>query len=291
MGAMTAPSKPPAIVLPPRLGGVTTFRQVARQCLDHADANEPFLDVNGDHEGLHQFRVGYRRLRSLFSLARPVSRIDPEADRLRGRLRDLTVTLGPARDLDVFREAHPTLIERDARHLEAARVTAYGQMHTFLTSDEWLQSRADLERWLARGEYAGVFGTRAWSGRGWTAQALERRRNRIAKMGRALADLSDADRHKVRIEAKKVRYGCQFFGSLWPAQREDAQRLEKLLGNLQDRLGHLNDSVTWAGIVELAGLTDAEPPHVDVDAEIAAAQLIVDELVTVPAFWQRTLRR
>lgn len=101
---MTHPTKAPALLLSPRIGGGQAFETVARLCLEHADANEPLVDVHGDHEAVHQFRVAYRRLRSLFSLAREVSQTDPEAARIKANLRELTVAFGPARDLDVFRE-------------------------------------------------------------------------------------------------------------------------------------------------------------------------------------------
>ena len=129
---MTHPTKAPALLLSPRIGGGQAFETVARLCLEHADANEPLVDVHGDHEAVHQFRVAYRRLRSLFSLAREVSQTDPEAARIKANLRELTVAFGPARDLDVFREGHPDLSEANARRLEKARVTAYGDAQAFL---------------------------------------------------------------------------------------------------------------------------------------------------------------
>ncbi len=263
---------------------------VARACLAHADANEPFVEVHGDHEGLHQFRVGYRRLRSLFSLARDVVKVDPEAARLKAGLRELTVAYGPARDLDVFLEAHPYLTIEDSKRLDAARVTAYEQAQTFLHSSEWQQLRADLERWLDGHSYRTVLGATAWSGRATAARALERRWATILADGAELATLDPHTRHKVRIEAKKVRYGSQFFATLWPRAAADAALIEKRLGALQDHLGALNYAVTCASIERLAGLVEAEPPHVDVEAEIAAAQAIVDELRTVTPYWRVSLR-
>jgi CHAD domain-containing protein len=291
MIAMTSPTKAPAITLSPRLGGGHAFETVARLCLEHADANEPLLDVHGDDEALHQFRVGYRRLRSLFSLAREVSRMDPEAARIKAELRELTVAFGPARDLDVFRDGHLELSAANAARLEKARVKAYGEAMALLNSDHWLRTRADLDAWLAAGTYGDILGTGTWSGRAWAAGALERRRKRIRTMGRKLAKLSDHDRHQVRIEAKKVRYGCQFFGSMWPEHRADVMVMEKGLGALQDRLGALNDFATWSRLVKLTGMKSLTPPVVDVKAELAAAQELADEIARVPAFWESTLQR
>lgn len=288
---MTHPTKAPALLLSPRIGGGQAFETVARLCLEHADANEPLVDVHGDHEAVHQFRVAYRRLRSLFSLAREVSQTDPEAARIKANLRELTMAFGPARDLDVFREGHPDLSEANARRLEKARVTAYGDALDFLHSATWQQTRTDLDAWLSEGTYRDLLGTGTWSGRVWTAGALERRRKRIRTMGRKLAKLSDHERHLVRIEAKKVRYGCQFFGSMWPANAAEVTVMEKQLGALQDRLGALNDLATWSRLVTLARLKGMEPPSVDVPAELAAAQETADRIAALPAFWESTLQR
>lgn len=288
---MTHPTKAPALLLSPRIGGGQAFETVARLCLEHADANEPLVDVHGDHEAVHQFRVAYRRLRSLFSLAREVSQTDPEAARIKANLRELTVAFGPARDLDVFREGHPDLSEANARRLEKARVTAYADALDFLHSATWQQTRTDLDAWLSEGTYRDLLGTGTWSGRVWTAGALERRRKRIRTMGRKLAKLSDHERHLVRIEAKKVRYGCQFFGSMWPANAAEVTMMEKQLGALQDRLGALNDLATWSRLVKLARLKGMEPPSVDVPAELAAAQETADRIAALPAFWESTLQR
>jgi CHAD domain-containing protein len=291
MSAMTQPTKAPAILLSPRVGGGRAFEVVARRCLEHADANEPLLDVHGDHEALHQFRVGYRRLRSLFSLAREVSQTDPEATRIKAILRELTVAFGPARDLDVFREGHSDLSAANTQRLEKARVTAYRDALEFLHSARWQQTRADLDAWLDEGSYRDLLGTGTWSGRVWTAGAMERRRKRIRTMGRKLAKLSDHERHLVRIEAKKVRYGCQFFGSMWPANAAEVTAMERQLGALQDRLGALNDLATWSRLVELARLKGMTAPLVDVGAEVAAAQDLADHIAVLPAFWERTLQR
>jgi len=291
MIGMTTPSKAAPILLAPRLGGGRTFETVAIACLAHADANEPLLDPHGDIEALHQFRVGYQRLRSLFSLAREVTQADPEAALIKAQLRELTVAFGPARDLDVFLETHPDLSGANQTRLEKARVAAYRDALGLLGSPEWAQTRADLDAWLAAGTYRDILGTDAWSGRAWTAGALERRRKRIRNSSLDLAGLNDHDRHQVRIEAKKVRYGCQFFGSMWPRHAANVKELEKSLGALQDRLGALNDLATWAQIVELAGLKGLRQPQVDVPAEIVAAQHLADQIAALPAFWESTLQR
>lgn len=123
------------------------------------------------------------------------------------------------------------------------------------------------------------------------ARSLRRRHRRILQAGHDLAGLHPHDRHKVRIEAKKVRYGAQFFGSMWPGHDEQISRLEALLSELQDRLGALNDQVTWTSIEVDNGLVDAEPPHVDIPGEIATAQTLIADLAELTPFWSQAGRR
>ncbi len=300
------PVKPGPIVLSPRISGARAFDAVARACLAHADANEPLIDVHGDHEAVHQFRVAYRRFRSLFSLCRAVARTDPEAARVKAGLRELTVAFGPARDLDVLSEAHRVaspgapaapaddadgvpggLTAEDAARLELAREAAYRQGEEFLRSDAWRQTRADLDRWLAAGRVRAALPTQTWSARVTAAEAMDRRRRRIITAGADLIALDPHERHQVRIEAKKLRYGAQFFGSLWPRERAAVKQLESALSQLQDELGALNDAATWAHLVELAQLRDTLPPEVDTEAHLARAQELVAKVADLRPFWQR----
>lgn len=278
-------AKAAPISLAPRLSAASAFEAVTRICLQQADINERLIDVEGPVEAVHQYRVAYRRLRSLFSLYAKVARRDSQAATIKAGLREVTVAFGSARDLDVFRMAHPELTPADARRLELARATAYETGLAFLASPGWAQTRAGLDAWLADGRVRRVLPTVTWSGRARAAQAMDRRRARILRSGVDLAALNPHDRHQVRIEAKKVRYGAQFFGAMWPAKKDEVKAMESLLGQLQDELGSLNDAATWAHIEQLAGLQDVQPPDVDVAARIAAAQELVDQLRERPPFW------
>ena len=46
-------------------------------------------------------------------------------------------------------------------------------------------------------------------------QSLEKRWHRVVGHVDRLATMAPQDRHRVRIEAKKLRYGCEFFASLY----------------------------------------------------------------------------
>jgi triphosphatase len=74
-------------------------------------------------------------------------------------------------------------------------------------------------------------------------EQLTRRFRKIRKQGKKLARLDARSRHKLRIQAKKVRYASEFFADLFPGKKASRRRAKFLsaLGRLQDCLGDLND--------------------------------------------------
>ncbi len=66
-----------------------------------------------------------------------------------------------------------------------------------------------------------------------------------------IADLPPDVLHGLRKRGKKFRYGCEFFGPLFP---RSAKRTLRRLAKLQESLGHLNDGATAAALLaELGG--------------------------------------
>ena len=56
------------------------------------------------------------------------------------------------------------------------------------------------------------------------AEQLTRRFRKIRKRGRMLARLDARRRHKLRIQAKKVRYASEFFADLFPGKKAAKRR-------------------------------------------------------------------
>ena len=86
--------------------------------------------------------------------------------------------------------------------------------------------REDPQRQAAREEPLETF----------AAEVLARRRRKIRKRGRDLAKLDVAAQHRIRIEAKKLRYATEFFASLAATKkaRERHRIFLKSLEGLQD---------------------------------------------------------
>ncbi len=225
---------------------------IVAACRTHWHANMAAAVDGRDPEGIHQVRVGLRRFRSALTLFK---RYIPEAQRtaLNQEAKWLLTQLGPARDLDVF--VHGLAAPLAERVSDDARLAAL--MRAARNARAKIQ--ADVVKAL-KGPRATRFFTRldAWlAGRGWRiddgetlrdgnarAAAFGRRaiNRRLRKLAAAYGDvggLTVDERHELRIAAKKIRYGIEFFASVFPAKR--AARMGSALKHLQDGLGHLND--------------------------------------------------
>ena len=60
--------------------------------------------------------------------------------------------------------------------------------------------------------------------------------------------MGKAERHAVRIAAKKLRYAAEFFSSLYPGKR--TRKYIGALAALQDFLGTFNDSATTETLLQ-----------------------------------------
>jgi CHAD domain-containing protein len=255
-----------------RLGlrGVDTpehaFRLIARQCLWQIAANRPIIVMpKGDTvEGVHQMRVGVRRLRSAINLFRPLLKPAP-AQRSTIQLKELASLLGPVRDSDVFCEIildpvlallpdHEGLTSlsqklKDERELLLAKALAP------LEACSFARRMLDLQDWSETGviEEAGDL-------KAFAAQALDKRHKKLMKAGRDFLNLDPTQRHQLRIRGKKMRYAAEFLYTLF-AESKSRRYLESLT-HLVDVLGHLNDiAVARRGLAERLGGCDQTTLH------------------------------
>jgi CHAD domain-containing protein len=60
------------------------------------------------------------------------------------------------------------------------------------------------------------------------AEQLTRRWRKVRKKGKALAQLDARSRHKLRIQAKKLRYAAEFFSSVFTSKRAGKRRGQSL---------------------------------------------------------------
>jgi triphosphatase len=128
---------------------------------------------------------------------------------------------------------------------------------------------------------------------------LEKRRRQVKKRGRDLESLNAEERHNVRIAAKKLRYGAEFFAGLYIDKKASKRHMAFVaaLEDLQDSLGDLNDITTGHELLNelteagsgsalfAAGMTAA-----DIEARatklVASAAKAHEALIDVRPFWR-----
>jgi CHAD domain-containing protein len=248
-------AKPPfqkatAIELKRNKSCAVAFRVIAGSCLSQIDANEPGM-LAGDVEALHQFRIGFRRLRAAFkAFAEMIA--DPNRDAIKAELKWVMTQVGPARDLDVFGADVLEPLERgDDPHLAAAhrsyeemRKKANETVERSIRSARFKKILLDLTEWIEAGPWTSDPALKEMRERNITkhaANVLGQWRKSLRKRCRKLDELSPEQRHRLRIRAKDLRYVTEFFASLFPKHTKRREAALAALEKLQDTLGALND--------------------------------------------------
>jgi CHAD domain-containing protein len=221
-------------------------------CLEHLASNERAV-LARDAEGVHQMRVGLRRLRATMSLFADIVK-GHDTEVLKGELRWLTEELGPARDLDVLakeaiaplREANPdqseiAVLDQDVKR---KREDEFARASAAVANKRFRDLGLTAALWLLNGEWTRVKGAsarlRSESIVPVATHILDRRSQKIIKKMKRLRELDAHQRHKARIAVKKFRYGCEYFETLF-GHAKARRRYGRALQELQDCLGKLND--------------------------------------------------
>ena len=243
-----------APALPPRASSGQAFQSVAKACLAQIVANTERLRHRPSPEVIHQARVGIRRLRSLITTFKDVVS-DARLPAIKAELKWLTGELDAARNLDVLlhgdyrtalhgKEDVEGLKGLGAR-LRGARRIAYARAATAVESDRFRRLLLDLLVWIEAGPWTGaetLAKAREKPIEKFAERALGKRRRKIARRGRKLAALDPHARHKLRIEAKKLRYSADAFERLFDRPKR-ARAFIDALKAVQEALGALNDIV------------------------------------------------
>jgi inorganic triphosphatase YgiF len=247
------------------------FQGVGRSALQSIAANAEVLRHASDADALHQLRVAARTLRSGLSTFKDVV-ADGAFEQVKTELRWLAKGCDQARNLDVFAgevdaaaklDPPPRGLAALAEDVASARDTAYGDVVAAVCSTRFRDLLIEVTGWVDTGEWRGRAGAHA-PAKPFAARELHKRRKELLEDGRDLEALGDEDRHKVRIDAKKLRYAAEGFEGLFA--RKPARRLIEALKALQDELGALNDLATQEAM--LAGLP------LRADAAFAAGELV-----------------
>jgi CHAD domain-containing protein len=152
-------------------------------------------------------------------------------------------------------------------HLATQRDKAVASAQALLSTESFQRLLFEFAAWLEAGEWLNRKGDTGGNQPllPFAARVLSRRRRKLRRVDDRLADLPHAVLHRLRIDAKKLRYASSFFVSLFPAKANASLRssFAKALARLQDNLGVLNDmAVAAAGretlFAELEPITAAK---------------------------------
>ena len=247
--------------LKPDMSVGLALRAIIAHGLDVLLANTHGLRDAHDPEYVHQARVALRRMRSAIRLLDRSHADFPAA--LAKDLRWVGRLLGDARDWDVlagetlpaFATAAKPELGAQARRLldhacdkrDAARAGATAALATpryarlALRLQSWTLTPAPAARTLAR----------------LAAEVLGKAHSRLFSAAQFFAALTPERRHRVRILAKRLRYGLDVFSVALPPK--PTERYIAALSGLQDVLGELNDAVVARSV--LSEITDSEEVH------------------------------
>ncbi len=267
------------------------FRITLSDCLAQMTANAATVRAGRSVEGLHQLRVGFRRLE--VALGAFATEFEKEwLEELRSRAKILSSRLAQARDLDVFigerldRTAEAgdrTLLAPLRARAEAQRDIAWKQAGDCVAGADFAQFLDDVAG-LAQSRLPLAHDPRLPK---VAARILARQNNRAVKRGRKARSRDEADLHRLRIALKKLRYTAEFFASLYP--KKNVKRYIRKVRRLQEHLGEINDIAHVR--TTLSALQDKSASADDGDLRFAAGMVAGWYRARRPPLAKKALKR
>ena len=263
------------------MSSASAFQIVALACLRQIADNAEGLRSKATPELIHQARVGLRRLRSLIKTFRKVAK-DTQLAAIKAELRWITGELNAARNLDVLLDGAARAAAQkngdDPRkglgpRLRAARRMAYVRAVGAVESVRFRRLLIDLLIWISAGPWTvakAVESERERPVERLVTKELSKRRRKIVRCASGFRSLSPKDRHRLRIEAKRLRYAADVFVSLYRHPKR-AGAFIACLEEVQDSLGELNDVVVGERLAREAAHGIRKAPHTFVAGRITGA--------------------
>ena len=205
-----------------------------------------------DIEGVHQFRVTVRRMRSALSLFR-----DAIPKSARGHwseeMRWVAGELGLARDLDVFISEGLGAVADElplsgCQELlllaEERRAQTYKhQVHPMLDSERYRRFKEDFAGWIGRKQWESGEPNKKQEKFlfmnlvPFSRKLMDKQERKVLTAGSNVNRHAPEEMHRLRIECKKLRYAADFFRPLFMGMGTFISHMREL----QDLLGLMND--------------------------------------------------
>lgn len=273
------------------------FDHILRADMDLVKHWEPIAFERSDIEGVHQMRVGLRRMRSALTVFRSaIPRKQTKA--LSDEMRWAAHRLDHARDIDVYIDENfsnngAKQKRGEKKMLKVAlkdQKEAYEEVRGLIKGKRYGALKKDLAAWLD---------SRGWRNKlsqkekkllkhnikAYAADVLEQHRNRVLKDGQDIRELDSEALHQLRIDCKKLRYATEFFAPLY--KKAMAEYTRHLKG-LQDLLGTLHDTAVFSGLQKqlLKGHNGSQVKRFAVNLQGQRSKEAKQQLKTLEKRWQ-----
>jgi CHAD domain-containing protein len=240
----------PSIPLDGNAPAIESGTRIIRTYLVVARANETGIIADTDTEFLHDYRVSFRKIRSVLSLFKGIFEADLTG-RLKEEFSELMQHTNRLRDLDVYllerkkyfdltpSVSHPGL-EALFEYFAKEREKELKRVIKNLKNKKYRNRIKTLETFFSdpASPAAGPDGPQP--SQQYAAAIILKRYNQVCRIANSI-DENTEDRivHKLRISCKKLRYLMEFFTPLFP--EKEMGTLIRSLKVLQDNLGRFND--------------------------------------------------
>jgi len=265
------------IALEKSVSAAEGFQAIALSCLSQVSQNKIGVQ-KGEASGVHQMRIGLRRLRAATSIFKDLLQPEPLAAIVR-ELKWLTGELGPARDFEVLLsdEALKEAFGDDDQLsciLDRHRLDGIERAKAAVESERYRALLLETVLWIV-GKPFNESARASLSA--FAEKEMSRRLHKILKKLKQVDELDDLSRHQLRIAVKKLRYGVEFFQSLFghalSGQTRGQSEFLVALKSLQDGLGRLHDFAVHREIfaeIDAAGASALDKLLVREEKEIPA---------------------
>lgn len=231
--------------------------------IDALGRHLPAQAATPEPNAVHRLRIAARRIRVWLRMFGPYLP-QRDAERISSEVRWFGRELGAVRDLDVYAEHLPAYIaaagisaqdlggyELDLRR---ARTRARAGLGAVFADPRLKQMLDDLAELAAALEGGPELAAGAETLEQFASRRLRRGVKRLRKHGREVSADSPARRlHRLRIEAKRLRYELEFFAAAYPALGAAA----KTVKGMQDLLGEFQDACVASANLERYAVEDA----------------------------------
>jgi CHAD domain-containing protein len=250
-----------------------TATEIIKTFITVARANEVGVVADYDTEFLHDYRVSFRKVRSVLSLFKGVYQRD-ETIRLKVEFAEVMRQTNRLRDLDVYlleRENYFELVPEPSHdgltalfdYLEKERRKEHKKVVKILQSKKYKKKQIALAASFQTKKEMKPGPKGKASSKVFASKLILKRYGQVCRIARTIDKTTeDAVVHDLRISCKKLRYLMEFFTPLFHV--DSITLLIKSLKVLQDNLGKFNDYSVQQGFLRqimaggLGAFTDKE---------------------------------